>query len=76
MMHVLRRLWHSWKDLAGYIGEFQARLLLVVFYLIAAAPFAVLAYLADPLRLRGRQASGWAKRPPQATDLAASRRQF
>lgn len=73
---MLRRLWQSWKELAGYIGEFQARLLLAVFYFIVAALFALPGYLLDPLRVRRRRASTWVTRPPTPDDLVASRRQF
>lgn len=73
---MVRRLWRSWRELAGYIGEFQARLLLTVFYFVVATLFAVVGYLVDPLRLRKSRTSGWVTRSSTPDDLAASRRQF
>lgn len=76
-MVMLRRAWTAWKELAGYIGEFQARLLLTVFYFTVAVPFGVLARVVDPLRLRTRgQRSAWVLRPPREENLSAARRQF
>jgi hypothetical protein len=55
-----RRLWEWWKGTARKIGDFQARVLLVVFYFVLLAPFALLVRLtADPLALKPRTARGW-----------------
>ena len=73
----LRRFWAGWKEMAGYIGDFQARLLLTVFYFTVVVPFGLLARLAlDPLRLRHQPAaSGWLKRQTRDTDLKAAQQQ-
>ena len=78
MRSFLRRLWENWKGITGYIGDFQARLLLTVFYFTAAVPFGVLMRLVgDPLHVRDRPAtSGWMKRQTRDTDLPAAQRQF
>lgn len=73
-----RRLWHGWKELAAYIGDFQARLLLTVFYFTVLAPFGLaVRFLADPLDVRRRRAtSGWKARKTQEADMRAARQQF
>jgi hypothetical protein len=75
---ILVRLWRGWKEIAGYIGDFQARLILTVFYFTVFVPFALIARLGrDPLLVRRRpSASGWLARTPAETDLPAARRQF
>jgi hypothetical protein len=77
-MNTLKRLWNAWKEIAGYTGDFQARLLLTVFYFTVATPFGLLTRLSsDPLHRRHLPAtSGWLKRQRQGTDLPAARRQF
>ena len=74
---VLRRAWQLWMELAGYIGDFQARLVLTLFYFTIVPPFALLArFGVDPLRLRRRQvATAWSPRRALKADLASGRRQ-
>ena len=78
MKGSLSKLWRGWKEIAAYIADFQARLVLTVFYFTVAAPFGLLArVVVDPLGLRHRPAtSGWTKRPLLDSSLTAARRQF
>jgi hypothetical protein len=63
--------------MAVYIGDFQSRLLLTLFYLLVAAPFGLIARIIDPLRLRPRAVpSVWLKRTTTDDTLQAARRQF
>lgn len=73
-----KRLWRGWKALAEYIGDFQARLLLTVFYFTVLAPFGLaLRLLADPLEVRRLPAeSGWTPRQTPDVDVRAARQQF
>jgi hypothetical protein len=49
-----------WKRVARKIGDFQARLLLTIFYLFIVGPFALLIrWRGDPLRIRPRTPQGW-----------------
>jgi hypothetical protein len=76
-MALLRLLWEYWKVFAKKVGHFNSRLLLLVFYYLVAAPFAIgLKLLSDPLRLRG-EPGRWLPRPARSGDaLAAARREF
>jgi hypothetical protein len=71
-----RRLWEGWKRVGRKIGDFQARILLTVFYFLVLAPFALgLRLLADPLGLK--RPGGWQAVPPRgATPIERARQQF
>lgn len=74
---VFRRGWESWKEIAGFIGAFQTRVVLTAFYFTVAVPFGFLARLIDPLALRRhRLDSNWTRRTTAVSDLSAARRQF
>jgi hypothetical protein len=75
---TLRRLWERWKVVAHVIGNFQARVLLTVFYFVIAPPFALIVKLGrDPLSLR-RPSGGsyWVTRPRPESAERAGTRQF
>lgn len=73
-----RRLWEAWKRFGRRVGDFQARLLLVLFYFTVLAPFAlVLRLTADPLALGPRGRRGWQPVDPGRQDpVARARAQF
>lgn len=76
-MVMLRRAWEGWKRIAHRIGQFQARVLLTVFYFVILAPFAVaLRLFADPLAIKPGSPRGWRDRPASPADpLAAAAQQ-
>lgn len=54
------RLWQRWKRVARRIADFQARLLLSVFYFLFFAPFALLVrWFSDPLLLKKNKPPEW-----------------
>ena len=70
--------WVRWKRLAHVIGNFQARVLLTVFYFVIVPPFAlVLRLLKDPLALRGPRMAEtfWIERTPERAPSERARRQ-
>ena len=75
---MLRRLWHGWKRVGKAIGDFQARVLLTVFYFVIVAPFAVgITLLGDPLAVKPRTPRGWRVRPAvPGSPRARALRQF
>ena len=77
-MNTLKAIWQRWKRIAHTIADFQARLLLSVFYFAVVAPFAVGVRLcSDPLRLDPRLRASWLRRPEVTIDpLTRARRQF
>ncbi len=77
-MQALRKIWSGWKAFAHVIGDFQARLLLSLFYFVVVGPFALgLKMFSDPLQLGRTTSAGWLVRnPPLHDGGAAARRQF
>lgn len=60
-----------------YIGDFQSRMLLTLFYFTIVVPFALIVRICtDPLRVRSRRRSGWVSRRPDLTDLKSFQQQF
>jgi len=58
---TLNALWQGWKSVARKIGDFQARLILTIFYFVVLAPFAMgVRIFSDPLQLKSRK--GWLDR--------------
>lgn len=78
LVTTLAVLWEKWKVVARRIGDFQARVLLSIFYFTVLAPFALgVKLFSDPLRLRATGGSGWTERPaPIDDDVTQARRQF
>ncbi|MCX7670734.1 MAG: hypothetical protein N2439_11765 [Anaerolineae bacterium] len=78
MRQYVGRLWRGWTEIAGYFGDFQARLLLTLFYFTVLVPFALITRrLVDPLRRRRPPTdSNWIPRPAHDESLSASRQQF
>jgi len=53
MWKTLKRAWEGWKRIAHKIGNFQARVLLTIFYGVLVLPFGLAARLfSDPLRIK------------------------
>jgi hypothetical protein len=75
---LLRELWRIWKAFAQAVGNFQARIILSLFYLLIAAPFGLaLRFFSDPLRIKPRALpSFWLPREPKDLNFEDTRRQF
>lgn len=72
---MLKRFWEAWKRLAHRIGDFQARVLLTILYVVLVLPFGVAIRLfADPLRIKHRPAE-WLKRSGNLADMIFARKQ-
>jgi len=72
---LYQRAWQAWKDLAHKIGNFQARVILSIFYGILVLPFGLAArWFSDPLRIKKRPEQ-WLDHPSEAYDLDWARRQ-
>ena len=57
---IFRRAWEGWKKIARKIGDFNARVILTIFYLILLMPFALLIKLfTDPLEIKKKAYKGW-----------------
>lgn len=70
-----------WKELGRHIGDFQARLLLTLFYFTIFVPYGlVVRLLSDPLRTRGFRglpsATVWLRRTSEEASLERAQHQF
>jgi hypothetical protein len=74
----LKIFWEKWKVLGHKIGNFQARLILSLFYFILICPFAVVVkFLSKPLRLKISNVSNWLPHHAEVEDVVSrARRQF
>jgi len=65
-MYALGNLWEAWKRFARRVADFQARLILTVFYYLFFSPFAMIVrWSSDPLAIKGRRAPAWHPRDKQ-----------
>ena len=80
MMVFLRKVWQAWRKVGQFIGDWMARLVLTVFYVVVMLPFGVGTRLfSDPLRMKGthNEATLWlAREQPTELSLDDARRQF
>jgi hypothetical protein len=73
---MLKELWQRWVKVAKIIGDFQARLMLSLFYLVLILPIGLIARLfADPLALK-KSSAAWDSRPSAPPRIEDARRQF
>jgi hypothetical protein len=73
---MLKELWQRWVKVAKIIGDFQARLMLSLFYLLLILPIGLIARLfADPLALKKSRVS-WDTRQSAPPRIEDARRQF
>ncbi len=77
-MNVLKFLWEKWKIFGHKVGNFQARVILGVFYFIVISPFAaVVKFVSKPLRLKILNTSNWLAHEQESEDvMLRARRQF
>ncbi len=65
-----RGLWKWWKRAAKTIGDFQARILLSIFYFVILTPFALaVRWGSDPLALKAGAPRGWHPRSEETHAL-------
>ncbi len=73
---MLKELWQRWVKVAKIIGDFQARLMLSIFYLVLILPIGLIARLfADPLALK-KSSACWDTRKSAPPRIEDARRQF
>jgi hypothetical protein len=70
--------WSRWRELSQKAADFQARIVLTIFYFTLMAPFGVMFGLVkDPLRIKSRPSgSYWLERKPTSESLTDAQRQF
>jgi hypothetical protein len=75
MWNAIKKGWAAWKKLAHTIGNFQARVILSVFYAVLVLPFGLAArWFTDPLRIK-KLPEQWLDHPNEANDMDWARKQ-
>jgi hypothetical protein len=75
MWNMLKRAWEGWKKIGKKIGNFQARVLLTIFYAILMLPFGLAArWFSDPLRIK-KLPDAWLDHPDEPYDMDWAHRQ-
>ena len=76
-MAPIKFFWKKWLAIAQAIGNFQAQVILSLFYLVVMMPLGlVFGILADPLNVRKRQKSNFARWEHEKDDLKNARKQY
>lgn len=71
-----RRLWEAVKRVLTRIGEFQARVMLTVFYYVILGPFSLLVRRGDPLAISRHKIHTWGPAAPrQGSEIERAARQ-
>jgi hypothetical protein len=69
-----RAAWRWWTRVAHRIGDFQARVLLSVFYYLILGPFALVLRRSDPLGIARGATPGWHPRGAATRPIAEQAR--
>jgi len=70
--------WGRWRELSQKAADFQARIILTIFYFTVMLPFGIVFGLVkDPLRIKSRPSgSYWVDRKRSSETLGDAKRQF
>lgn len=76
--NIAHSVWEWWKRVGKKIGDFQARLILILFYFVILGPFAMgVRWGSDPLRIKAATRRGWRIRADaEGSAIELARRQF
>ncbi len=74
----LKRLWAAWKSFAFRLGNFQGRLILMLFYFTILVPFGIInSVFRDPLyQKQSDRTSYWFELQSKSKEIQDARRQF
>ena len=74
-MRILRKIWDIWLPIGQVIGDFIARLVLMLFYFTILLPFGLgVRLLSDRLDIKGDLPARWLEIAHKEPDLADARR--
>lgn len=73
-----RLAWEGWKSFSTRMGNYQGRVLLVLFYFVVITPWGFIVRLfSDPLQIRSSSAASyWIQRESLQADMEEAQRQF
>ena len=74
-MKTLRQIWHIFKRVGQFVGDWVARIVLTVFYLTVFVPFGLgMRLLKDPLEIKAGYRGRWLERVTHDLTLDDARR--
>ncbi len=75
---TMKNIWEWWKRVARKIGDFQARIILTIFYFIILGPFALaIRWWSHPLAIKADNPRGWhPKTEGKGTPMGQATKQF
>ena len=65
-MKALIKVWEELKRVLKIIGDFNARVILTIFYFFILGPLSLIVRIRDPLVLRKDKPHGWIVKSPAA----------
>lgn len=76
-MKIVKFLWKKWLPIAQSIGNFQAQVILTIFYFVILSPLGILYRIfADPFRLRNKLVTNFEKWVHDKETLEQARKQY
>lgn len=77
-LKTVRGLWEAWKRLGRRIADIQVRGILIFFYFVPLAPFALaVRWTSDPLGIKAERPHGWQLMiNRESASIDEARRQF
>lgn len=76
-MTIWKKAWNKWLKIAHVIGNFQAQVILTLFYFIFVLPFGVILQIfSDPLRLKYPKRSNFQNWRHKKDTIEIAGRQF
>jgi hypothetical protein len=76
-MTRLRNVWEGFKRGCRIIGDFNARVILTLFYFLILGPLSMVVRIRDPLMLRKQKPQGWnVKQTPAEPSMARMLQQW
>lgn len=77
-LNLVRGLWEAWKRLGRRIADIQVRGILILFYFVLLAPFALaVRWTSDPLGIKAERPHGWqSMNHRESASIDEARRQF
>jgi len=71
----LKKFWAAWGRFWKMVGNFQARVILTILYVVVLLPFGLIVRLfSDPLRIK-KLPTQWLEHPDEVMDMQWAKRQ-
>lgn len=70
-------IWNKWLSFSHKVGNFNARIILSLFYFLFVTPLAIgVKLFSDPLRVKKKTSSYWIEKEQKRQGIEEAKRQF